>query len=101
MNYTNTQRAARVARLLRRYNRHDIAESCLIDLLADARHWCDRHGRCYGQAFRHHLGISPVLAVEALRGRRPRSLTGADARRVPRRLRRGPPQPCSCPGSRR
>lgn len=59
MKYNNKQRAARVTKLLRHYARNDLPESCLIDFLADARHWCDYHDHCYGdldrQAHEHYL----------------------------------------------
>lgn len=56
---TNKQRAARVSRILRANRTDETAIECLIDLLADARHWCDRHSQCYGDldrlAHRHYL----------------------------------------------
>lgn len=59
MEITNKQRAARVAKMLRQFNKYDLPESCLIDLLADARHWCDRHGKDYGkldrEAYNHYV----------------------------------------------
>jgi len=45
---TNADRAKRVAHVLRRFNTYETDPCRLIDLLADARHWCDRHGQCYG-----------------------------------------------------
>lgn len=59
MENTNKQRAARAAKLLRHYDRNDLPESCLIDILADARHWCDRHGKDFGkldrEAYNHYV----------------------------------------------
>lgn len=56
---TNAQRAERLADVLRQYDTDDADPCCLIDLLADARHWCDRHGECYGDldrmAYDHYL----------------------------------------------
>ena len=50
----NDERAKRFADILFRYG-----TDCLSDLLADARHWCDRNDACYGdldkQAYRHYL----------------------------------------------
>ncbi len=39
---TNNDRAERCARTIRQYNDEWDEKSNLIDLLADARHWCDR-----------------------------------------------------------
>jgi hypothetical protein len=44
MTTRNDQRAARFADLLRQYGTDDSLTVCLIYLLADARHWCDRVG---------------------------------------------------------
>lgn len=44
---TNDQRAKRFARTLRGYGTDHTERGCLIDLLADARHWCDRTGACF------------------------------------------------------
>ena len=56
---TNTGRAKRFDRLLRRYDTDESNHYRLIDLLADARHWCDRHNKCYGDldrmAYDHYL----------------------------------------------
>lgn len=45
---TNAERAARCEAALARYNDEWDTTANLIDLLADARHWCDRHRQCYG-----------------------------------------------------
>ena len=43
----NAERVARCEAVLARYNdEHDTAAN-LIDFLADARHWCDRHGQSF------------------------------------------------------
>jgi hypothetical protein len=56
---TNKSRAARCARVLGRYGTDDTAKGCLVDFLADARHWCDRHGEDFAgldrQAYQHYL----------------------------------------------
>ncbi|MCC6358747.1 MAG: hypothetical protein IT450_08395 [Phycisphaerales bacterium] len=56
---TNAVRAKRFARLLRRYNTYDTDPCRLIDLLADARHWCDQHGQSFAHldrvAHEHYL----------------------------------------------
>lgn len=45
---TNTERVRRFETSLTRYcDDHDTVAN-LIDLLADARHWCDLHQQCYG-----------------------------------------------------
>lgn len=40
----NDRRAMRVAHVLTWCQDWDSAREGLIDLLSDARHWCDRHG---------------------------------------------------------
>lgn len=45
---TNAERAARCQEALAGYNDEYDTIANLIDLLADARHWCDRQGQCYG-----------------------------------------------------
>jgi hypothetical protein len=56
---TNKQRAARCGKTLKRYGTDDTARGCLVDLLADARHWCDRNGEDYAAldrlAYHHYL----------------------------------------------
>lgn len=47
-NITNAERADRCDAALALYNDEWDAVANLIDLLADARHWCDRHTQCYG-----------------------------------------------------
>lgn len=44
---TNKIRAKRCERALRNYNTDDALRTCLIDLLSDARHWCDANGLNY------------------------------------------------------
>lgn len=59
MNATNRYRSLRCARALTRYDTDFEPTGCLIDLLADARHWCDRHGNDFAQldrqAYEHYL----------------------------------------------
>lgn len=59
MTPTNAQRAKRPAKVLRHYDTDDTDRGSLIDLLADARHWCDLEGQCYGDldriAYDHYL----------------------------------------------
>ncbi|QOJ14000.1 MAG: hypothetical protein HRU75_04820 [Planctomycetia bacterium] len=45
---TNAERAERFDQALARYNDEYDTVANLIDLLADARHWCDLHEQCYG-----------------------------------------------------
>jgi len=56
---TNEERAARCADALAGYNDEYDAVANLIDLLADARHWCDRNGASYADldrmAYQHYL----------------------------------------------
>ena len=56
---TNKQRAARCVKALKRYGTDDRVRVCLIDFLADARHWCDREGEDYAAldrlAYDHYL----------------------------------------------
>ncbi len=56
---TNQQRAARCGRALKRYGTDEGPETCLVDFLADARHWCDREGEDFAdldrRAYRHYL----------------------------------------------
>ena len=40
---TNADRAERLHRVLETYNDEWDTHANLIDLLADARHWCDKH----------------------------------------------------------
>ena len=59
MTVTNRHRAKRFARMLRQYDTDNTDSGCLIDLLADARHWCDWQEECYGDldriAFDHYV----------------------------------------------
>jgi hypothetical protein len=56
---TNKARAARCGKALKRYGTDDTIRACLIDFLADARHWCDRSGEDYAAldrlAYDHYL----------------------------------------------
>jgi hypothetical protein len=47
---TNIQRAARVERILKRYQTgDDDLQTCLADVLTDAMHWCDSTGLAFRQ----------------------------------------------------
>jgi hypothetical protein len=56
---TNRCRANRCSKALRRYGTDTTDPACLIDFLADARHWCDRHGQNFADldriAYDHYL----------------------------------------------
>ncbi len=45
---TNLCRANRCSKALWHYGTDNTDPACLIDFLADARHWCDRHGQSFG-----------------------------------------------------
>lgn len=65
MNAYNKRRAARITKLLRHYCRYDPPETCLIDLLADARHWADLHGQDFAKLDRmayDHYAAEVVIA---------------------------------------
>lgn len=55
----NRRRARRCGKVLRGYGTDDTDPGCLIDFLADARHWCDMHGQCFGDldriAYQHYI----------------------------------------------
>jgi hypothetical protein len=55
----NQQRARRFQSSLRHYDAGGDLRETLVDLLADARHWCDRHDETYAkfdrQAYQHYL----------------------------------------------
>ncbi len=55
----NQQRARRFQACLRLYGKSGEIRETLIDLLADARHWCDRRREDYAkldrQAYQHYL----------------------------------------------
>jgi hypothetical protein len=59
MKTLNRYRSCRFGRALRAYDTAFEPIACLVDLLADARHWCDRHGASYVEldrtAHRHYL----------------------------------------------
>jgi hypothetical protein len=56
---TNHNRAKRCDNVLRRYGTDNTQKGCLIDLLADARHWCDLNSESFGEldriAYEHYL----------------------------------------------
>ncbi len=56
---TNKGRTARCGKALKRYGTHDTPKTCLIDFLADARHWCHRNGEDFAAldrlAYNHYL----------------------------------------------
>ncbi len=65
MNITNKQRAAKITNLLRQYTRYQAPEESVTDLLADIRHWCDRHGEDFARLDRmayEHYSTETVLA---------------------------------------
>jgi len=49
---TNDTRAERFDRILAAYDTGDTPAERLTDLLADARHWCDHNGLCFGDVDR-------------------------------------------------
>lgn len=55
----NAVRAARVDRILTRHRTGDDLATSLVDLLADAMHWCDATGEDFhyalAQACRHYI----------------------------------------------
>ena len=55
----NALRAARAERILQRHRTGDDLQTSLIDLLADAMHWCDFNGEDFhlalAQACRHYI----------------------------------------------
>tara|TARA_R110002072_G_scaffold303121_1_gene494588 strand:+ start:122105 stop:122341 length:237 start_codon:yes stop_codon:yes gene_type:complete len=55
----NALRAARAERALSRYQTDSDLQTCLVDLLADAMHWCDYCGADFhlslAQACRHYI----------------------------------------------
>jgi hypothetical protein len=59
MESSNKERAQRFEVVLRTYGTDDTDRGCLTDLLADARHWCDRAGQsfwdCDHLAHQHYL----------------------------------------------
>jgi len=68
-NAHNARRARRVAHILTWIRDWDTPPEGLIDLLTDARHWCDRHGEDYARldriAHQHDLAEThPVLGRE-------------------------------------
>lgn len=71
MKGVNRHRSCRFGRALRAYDTAFDPTDCLVDLLADARHRCDRHGHRYVEfdcmAFRHFLEESVAAIRESLR----------------------------------
>jgi hypothetical protein len=64
---TNAERAVRFELALMHYNDEFDPVANLTDLLADARHWCDTSGQCYGDLDR--MAHDHYLAeLEAERG---------------------------------
>ena len=59
INMTNALRAARAERILTRCRLGDALATSLVDLLADAMHWCDFTGENFhlalAQACRHYI----------------------------------------------
>lgn len=59
MQSENDERSRRCDAILAHYNDEWDKKSNLIDLLADARHWCDRNKLCFGEldriAYDHYL----------------------------------------------
>jgi hypothetical protein len=55
----NDRRAVRIGHILSWCKDWPSERDGLIDLLADARHWCDRNGHCFGEldrlAHQHYL----------------------------------------------
>lgn len=68
MTNTNKERARRFGRVLRAYDTDDTDKGRLTDLLADARHWCDRNQLSYGQHDR--IALDHYL-TEVIEERRP------------------------------
>ena len=58
--FTNTNRAARCAKVLKRYGTDDTPKGCLVDFLADARHWCDQSGEEFGRTRSPGLPALPL-----------------------------------------
>jgi hypothetical protein len=68
MNALNRYRARRCDRALRSYDTSFDLTECLIDFLADARHWCDRHGHSYADLDRTANGHYCEEVAAARRG---------------------------------
>ncbi|MFN0007209.1 MAG: hypothetical protein ACKVXR_04815 [Planctomycetota bacterium] len=65
MKAVNRYRARRCGKALRRYDTDDDDTTCLVDFLADARHWCDRRGESYAKLDRsayHHYAAEVAAA---------------------------------------
>ena len=59
MKALNRYRSCRFGRALRAYDTAYELTDCLVDLLTDARHWCDRHRQSFAEldrtAYRHYI----------------------------------------------
>lgn len=76
MTRLNRYRALRAELALRNYNTDEVLATCLIDFLADTRHWCERADESYAElnrkAHEHYL----AERAEARRAPRPFALAG-------------------------
>ncbi|MBY0461255.1 MAG: hypothetical protein K2V38_28355 [Gemmataceae bacterium] len=60
----NDRRARRIGHILKWCSDWDAPPEGLIDLLADARHWCDRHGHSFAHLNRlasHHYAAEVTV----------------------------------------
>ena len=67
MTRLNHYRAARFEAALRNYATDEDPRTVLVDLLTDARHWCDRHSESYGELdrmAREHYSTETVVTRE-------------------------------------
>lgn len=62
-------RAARCRRALLRYDTDSELENCLVDFLADARHWCDRNQHSFADLDRRAYEHYSAELVDARGGR--------------------------------
>jgi hypothetical protein len=62
-------RAARCRRALLRYDTAFELENCLVDFLADARHWCDRNQHSFADLDRRAYEHYSAELVDARGGR--------------------------------
>lgn len=67
MTSTNRYRAIRCGKALKRYDTDSELKGCLIDFLADARHWCDRHGENFAELDRKAHDHYTTEVVDARR----------------------------------
>lgn len=68
MNIHSHNRARRCDEVLRVYGTDFTSRGCLVDFLADARHWCDRNGHCFAELDR--LAYEHYAAERGEAGRR-------------------------------